>query len=92
MSNFATTYLLRRSALRGLHSYAATAYLARFQTRKAVPVPTVVNGPETTWTLSSSPEMLKEVFRSAPFQFGKVLLSVWVVIVLSVSLNVYFPN
>jgi hypothetical protein len=28
--NFAT-YLIRRSALRGLHSYAATAYLARFQ-------------------------------------------------------------
>jgi hypothetical protein len=47
-------------------------YWARFQTRYAVPVLMVVDGPEITLVLSSSPEILKDVFRSAPFQFGNV--------------------
>jgi hypothetical protein len=49
----------------------------------------VVNGPETTVVLSSSPEMLKDVFRSIPLKFGNVLLSTWLVIILSVSLTEY---
>jgi hypothetical protein len=40
--------------------------------------------------LSSSPEMLKDDFRSIPFQFGNVLLSMWVV--LFVSLTDYVPK
>jgi hypothetical protein len=67
------------------------SYLARFQTRLAVPVPMDVPG---TVELSSSPEMLKlkDDFRSVPFQFGKVQLSMWMVIVLSVSLTEYVPK
>jgi hypothetical protein len=42
-----------------------------------------VNGPETTVILSSSPEMVKDVFQSTPFQFGIVLLSIWVLIIFS---------
>jgi hypothetical protein len=36
--------------------------------------------------------MVKDVFRSIPFQFGNVLLSMWLVIVLSVSLTEYVPK
>jgi hypothetical protein len=46
------------------------AYWARFQTKRTIPVPT--DDGEVPVVLSSSPEMLKDTFRSVPFQFGNV--------------------
>jgi hypothetical protein len=73
-----------------MSKFAGVRYLARFQTRRAVPLP--VDGVVITVMLSSSPEMLKDDFRSVPFQFGNVQPSMWVVIVLSVSLTEYVPK